>query len=113
MKTGNAFRYQSCHGQIGAVAEHGGELIYRQCGGGSEKGEDESAVCSDLRRVEYYSEHALTDAIAYISQFYGLTEATYSDDMTLVAGATMTANAVASNFRSAFAAFNLIKEVVA
>ena len=35
MKTGNAFRYQSCHGQIGAVAEHGGELIYRQCGGGN------------------------------------------------------------------------------
>ena len=62
---------------------------------------------------EYYSEHALTDASAYISQFYGLTEATYSDDMTLVSGATMTANAVASNFRSAFAAFNLIKEVVA
>ena len=62
---------------------------------------------------EYYSEHALTDASAYISQFYGLTEATYSDDMTIVSGATMTANAVASNFRSAFAAFNLIKEVVA
>ena len=62
---------------------------------------------------EYYSEHQLTDASAYISQFYGLTEATYSDDMTLVSGATMTANAVASNFRSAFAAFNLIKEVVA
>ena len=62
---------------------------------------------------EYYAAHELTDASAYLSQFYGLTEATYSDDMTLVAGATMTANAVASNFRSAFAAFNLIKEVVA
>ena len=62
---------------------------------------------------EYYAAHELTDASAYLSQFYGITEGTYSDDMTLVAGATMTANAVASNFRSAFAAFNLIKEVVA
>ena len=62
---------------------------------------------------EYYSEHQLTDESAYRAQFVGLTEATYSDDMTLVAGATMTANAVASNFRSAFEAFNLIKEVVA
>lgn len=62
---------------------------------------------------EYYSEHQLTDEGAYRTQFIGLTEGTYSDDMTLVAGATMTANAVASNFRSAFEAFNLIKEVVA
>ena len=62
---------------------------------------------------EYYSEHQLTDESAYRAQFVGLTEATYSDDMTLVAGATMTAKAVASNFRSAFEAFNLIKEVVA
>ena len=62
---------------------------------------------------EYYSTHELTDPAAYRDQFLGLTEATYSDDMTLVAGATMTANAVASNFRSAFEVFNLIKEVVA
>lgn len=62
---------------------------------------------------EYYAEHQLTDPAAYREQFLGLTEATYSDDMTLVAGATMTANAVASNFRSAFEVFNLIKEVVA
>ena len=62
---------------------------------------------------EYYANHELTDSAAYRDQFLGLTEATYSDDMTLVAGATMTANAVASNFRSAFEAFNLIKEVVA
>ncbi len=62
---------------------------------------------------EYYAEHQLTDESAYRAQFIGLTEATYSDDTTLVAGATMTANAVASNFRSAFEAFNLIKEVVA
>ena len=61
---------------------------------------------------EYYATHELTDESAYIAQFIGLTEGTYSDDMTLVAGATMTANAVASNFRSAFEAFNLIKEVV-
>ena len=62
---------------------------------------------------EYYANHELTDEAAYKAQFIGLTEGTYSDDMTLVAGATMTANAVASNFRSAFEAFNLIKEVVA
>ncbi len=61
---------------------------------------------------EYYSAHELTDESAYRAQFIGLTESTYSDDMTLVAGATMTANAVASNFNSAFDAFNLIKEVV-
>ncbi|MBE6881688.1 MAG: FMN-binding protein [Ruminococcaceae bacterium] len=62
---------------------------------------------------EYYADHQLTDESAYKAQFVGLTEATYSDDMTLIGGATMTANAVASNFRSAFEAFNLIKEVVA
>ena len=62
---------------------------------------------------EYYANHELTDEAEYKAQFIGLTEGTYSDDMTLVAGATMTANAVASNFRSAFEAFNLIKEVVA
>ncbi|MBR3953075.1 MAG: FMN-binding protein [Oscillospiraceae bacterium] len=61
---------------------------------------------------EYYSAHELTDEGAYRAQFVGLSESTYSDDMTLVAGATMTANAVASNFNSAFEAFNLIKEVV-
>ena len=61
---------------------------------------------------EYYSTHSLTDESAYKAQFVGLTESTYSDDMTLVAGATMTAHAVASNFNSAFEAFNLIKEVV-
>lgn len=62
---------------------------------------------------EYYADHQLTDEAAYKAQFIGLTEGTYSDDMALVAGATMTANAVQSNFRSAFEAFNLIKEVVA
>lgn len=62
---------------------------------------------------EYYSAHSLTDASAYVAQFVGATESTWSDDTTLVAGATMTANAVSSSFRSAFEAFNLIKEVVA
>lgn len=62
---------------------------------------------------EYYADHQLTDESAYKAQFVGLTEGTYSDDMTLVAGATMTANAVNSSFHSAFEAFNLIKEVVA
>ena len=62
---------------------------------------------------EYYATHELTDESAYRQQFLGLNEGTYSDDMTLVAGATMTANAVASSFNSAFEALNLIKEVVA
>ena len=71
------------------------------------------ALSEMIIHAEYYATHELTDEEAYKQQFIGLTEATYSDDMTLVAGATMTANAVASNFRSAFEAFNLIKEVVA
>lgn len=62
---------------------------------------------------EYYSAHSLTDASAYVAQFVGATESTWSDDATLVAGATITANAVSSSFHSAFEAFNLIKEVVA
>lgn len=62
---------------------------------------------------EYYADHQLTDEAAYKAQFIGLTAETYSDDMTLVAGVTMTANAVQSNFHSAFEAFNLIKEVAA
>ena len=66
-----------------------------------------------ILEAEYYSAHSLTDASAYVAQFVGVTESTWSDDATLVAGATMTANAVSSSFHSAFEAFNLIKEVVA
>ena len=59
---------------------------------------------------EYYSAHELTDEAAYRAQFTGLTEATYSDDMTIVAGATITSNAVAASHRAAFEVFNNIKE---
>lgn len=59
---------------------------------------------------EYYSAHQLTDESAYRAQFSGLTEATYSDDMTMVAGATITSNAVAASHRAAFEVFNNIKE---
>lgn len=59
---------------------------------------------------EYYSAHELTDESAYRAQFAGLTEATYSDDMTVVAGATITSNAVANSNRTAFEIFNIIKE---
>lgn len=59
---------------------------------------------------EYYSAHQLTDESAYRAQFAGLTEATYSDDMTMVAGATITSNAVAASHRAAFEVFNNIKE---
>ena len=59
---------------------------------------------------EYYSTHELTDEAAYRAQFTGLTEATYSDDMTIVAGATITSNAVAASHRAAFEVFNNIKE---
>ncbi len=62
---------------------------------------------------EYYAAHELTDESAYRQMFIGVNAGTYSDDMTLVAGATMTANAVASSFNSAFEALDLIKEVVA
>ncbi|MBQ2899069.1 MAG: hypothetical protein IJE28_04950, partial [Oscillospiraceae bacterium] len=62
---------------------------------------------------EYYATHELTDESAYRQMFIGVNAGTYSDDMTLVAGATMTANAVASSFNSAFEALDLIKEVVA
>lgn len=59
---------------------------------------------------EYYAEHQLTDESAYRSSFVGLTEETYSDDVALVAGATITSNAVATSHRSAFEVFNFIKE---
>ncbi len=58
---------------------------------------------------EYYSGHQLTDESAYKNQFIGVTVDTYSDDMTLVAGATITANAVSSSFNAAFEVFNSVK----
>ena len=58
---------------------------------------------------EYYSDHQLTDEAAYKEQFIGVTADSYSDDMTLVSGATMTANAVASSFNTAFEVFNSVK----
>lgn len=66
-----------------------------------------------ILEAEYYSAHELTDEAAYKDQYIGVTESTFSEDAALVAGATVTGNAVNSSFRSAFEAFNLIKEVVA
>ncbi len=58
---------------------------------------------------EYYSTHELTDKEAYKSRFVGLDSSTYSDDVTLVAGATCTANAVADSINSAFDAYKAVK----
>lgn len=58
---------------------------------------------------EYYSTHELTDKEAYKSQLVGLDSGTYSDDVTLVAGATCTANAVADSINSAFDAYKAVK----
>lgn len=58
---------------------------------------------------EYYTSHELTDKDAYKNQFIGLDSDTYSDDMTLVAGATFTADAVADSINSAFEAYKAVK----
>ncbi len=64
---------------------------------------------SDLiQEEEYYTSHDLHDATAYIGKFIGLDEGSYSDDMTAVSGATITAGAVASTLRSAFAAYKAL-----
>ena len=61
-----------------------------------------------IQEEQYYTSHQLKDKTAYISQFVGLTEETYSDDITVVTGATITAGAVANTLRSAFAAYRAI-----
>lgn len=58
---------------------------------------------------EYYSSHELTDKEAYRDQFVGLDSSTYSDDVTMVSGATCTANAVADSINSAFDAYKAVK----
>lgn len=58
---------------------------------------------------EYYSDHELKDESAYRQQFSGLTEDTYSQDMTMVNGATITSNAVHHSIDDAFKAFDYIK----
>lgn len=58
---------------------------------------------------EYYSTHELTDKEAYKNQFVGLDSSSYSDDMTIVAGATFTADAVADSINSAFEAYKAVK----
>ncbi len=63
-----------------------------------------------IQEEEYYTSHQLTDASSYISKFVGLDEGSYSDDMTVVSGATITAGAVASTIRSAFAAFKALAQ---
>ncbi|MDD6038965.1 MAG: FMN-binding protein [bacterium] len=59
---------------------------------------------------EYYKDHQLTDKSAYVNQFVGVNEATYSDDITMVAGATCTATAVSDSIHAAFDAFKAVKE---
>ena len=81
-------------------AEDGSVVVYKSLG-------------SLILEAEYYSAHQLTDEAAYKNQYIGVTESTFSDDAALVAGATVTGNAVNSSFHSAFEAFNLIKEGVA
>lgn len=58
---------------------------------------------------EYYTTHELTDKEAYKNRFIGLDSNTYSDDLTLVAGATCTADAVAGSINSAFEAYKAVK----
>lgn len=58
---------------------------------------------------EYYETHELKDKDAYKSQFIGLDRTSFSDDMTLVAGATCTADAVADSINSAFEAYEAVK----
>lgn len=59
---------------------------------------------------EYYSSHDLTNESAYKEQFIGLNEGTYSDDLTIIAGATFTQNAVADSIHAAFDAYKAVKE---
>lgn len=59
---------------------------------------------------EYYSSHELKDKNAYIEKLIGLDEAGYSDDITAVAGATFTADAVANSVKSAYDAYKAVKE---
>lgn len=61
---------------------------------------------------EYYSDYTL-DESAYKSGFVGTSENTYSEDMTLISGATMTSNAVHQAITDSFAAFNKVKEASA
>jgi Na+-translocating ferredoxin:NAD+ oxidoreductase RnfG subunit len=61
---------------------------------------------------EYYSDHELTDKEAYKSQFIGLDSDTFSDDLTAVAGATFTANAVSDSIHSAFDAYKAVKGAI-
>ncbi len=57
---------------------------------------------------EYYSAYEIPEG--YSDSFLGLTESTYSDDVTVISGATFTANAVGNSLRDSFATFNSIKE---
>ncbi len=71
------------------------------------------SVGAIVLEADYFQGNPLTDEGAYKEQFVGVSESTWSDEAALVAGATVTSNAVTSSFHSAFEAFNLIKEVAA
>ena len=59
---------------------------------------------------DQYTAHELTDESAYASKFEGVNEASYTDDMSSVAGATCTATAVSDSIHAAFDAFQAVKE---
>lgn len=58
---------------------------------------------------EYYSQYDLPDQSAYLGQFVGLTEGSYSADMSLISGATFSANAVDESITAAYHAYNSMK----
>lgn len=59
---------------------------------------------------EYFTEHGLDDKEAYLSQFKGVDEGSYSDETAIVTGATFTSDAVNDSIHSAFDAFKAVKE---
>lgn len=68
------------------------------------------SISSLIVHGDYYTEHELTDASAYVSRFVGVNEVSYSDDTAMVAGATCTATAVSDSIHAAFNAFQAVKE---
>lgn len=56
---------------------------------------------------EYYSDYTL-DESAYKASFEGLTAETFDESVTLISGATITANAVSTATRDVFAAFDAL-----
>ena len=68
------------------------------------------AVSELILHGEYYTNHSLSNESKYKEQFIGLTEGTYSDDLTVISGATFTQDAVADSIHAAFEAYKAVKE---